>query len=66
MNLGVCYVVLIASFSIFVCLCDDIVLGGVLHQSHLLLSGMVHFITQLQYYLNFEVRWGVNYIVCSG
>lgn len=31
------------------------VLGGVLHQSQLLLSSMIHFISQLQYYINFEV-----------
>lgn len=30
-------------------------LGYVLHQSHLLVSAMVHFISQLQYYITFEV-----------
>lgn len=31
-------------------------LRPVLHQCHLLTSAMVHFITQLQYYITFEVR----------
>ncbi len=30
-------------------------LRPVLHQCHLLISAMVHFITQLQYYITFEV-----------
>lgn len=30
-------------------------LRAVLHQSHLLVSAMVHFISQLQYYITFEV-----------
>ena len=30
-------------------------LSPVLHQSHLLVSAMVHFISQLQYYIAFEV-----------
>ena len=33
-------------------------LRPVLHQCHLLVSTMVHFITQLQYYITFEVREG--------
>lgn len=30
-------------------------LSGILHQCHVLASEMVHFIQQVQYYINFEV-----------
>ena len=32
----------------------------VLHECHLLISAMVHFISQLQYYINFEVHCTVH------
>ena len=31
-------------------------LGSVMHQCHVIASEMVHFIQQVQYYINFEVR----------
>ena len=35
-----------------------------LHQCHLLISTMVHFITQLQYYVTFEVYTAIVVIIC--
>lgn len=34
-------------------------LHSVVHQCHLLISAMVHFISQIQYYINFEVNMNV-------
>ena len=46
-------------------------LHPVVHQCHLLISAMVHFISQLQYYINFEVLHvyilsPVLYSTCNG
>ena len=35
-------------------------LSGILHQCHVLASEMVHFIQQVQYYINFEVTWNTE------
>ena len=32
-------------------------LGPVLHQCHIIAAEMVHFVQQVQYYINFEVRF---------
>ena len=47
--LCICYM-----YIVFVFLVE---MGPVLHQGHIITSQMVHFVQQVQYYINFEVRF---------